>query len=100
MMCHTTWAQVVLESSISSSRHVLVRLSLILFDLSFYFRLHFTVLFLFSFLMHSDQHTDLDNLDSVENNLCHSAMGSNDGYDVTFFFTKQGRRALQFILHH
>ena len=42
---------------------------------------------LFSFLMHSDLHTDLDNLDSVENNLRHSAKGSNDGYDVTFSLT-------------
>ena len=37
--------------------------------------------------MHSDLHTDLDNLDSVENNLRHSAKGSNDGYDVTFSLT-------------
>ena len=33
--------------------------------------------------MHPDLHTDLDNLDSVENNLRHSAKGSNDSYDVT-----------------
>ena len=37
--------------------------------------------------MHSDLHTDLDNLDSVENNLRHSAKGSNDAYDVTFSLT-------------
>ena len=37
--------------------------------------------------MHPDLHTDLDNLDSVENNLRHSAKGSNDGYDVTFLVT-------------
>ena len=61
--------------------------SLILFDLPFYFHLYFPVLFLFSFLMHPDLHTDLDNLDSVENNLRHSAKGSNDAYDVTFFLT-------------
>ena len=33
--------------------------------------------------MHSDLHTDLDNLDSVENNLRHSSKGSNDAYDVS-----------------
>ena len=37
--------------------------------------------------MHSEQHTDLDNLDTVENNLRHSAKGSLDGYDVTFSLT-------------
>ena len=74
--------------SLSSSRHVShVSSSLILFDLPFYFHLYFSVLFLSSFLMHSDLHTDLDNLDSVENNLRHSAKGSNDAYDVTFSLT-------------
>ena len=38
--------------------------------------------------MHSDLHTDLDNLDSVENNLRHYAKGSNDAYDVTFSLTQ------------
>ena len=37
--------------------------------------------------MHPDLHTDLDNLDSVENNLRHSAKGSNDAYDVAFSLT-------------
>ena len=37
--------------------------------------------------MHSDLHTDLDNLDSVENDLRHSAKGSLDAYDVTFSLT-------------
>ena len=37
--------------------------------------------------MHPDLHTDLDNLDSVENNLCHLAKGSLDAYDVTFSLT-------------
>ena len=32
--------------------------------------------------MHPDLHTDLDNLDSVENNLRHSAKESLDAYDV------------------
>ena len=33
--------------------------------------------------MYPDLHTDLDNLDSVENNLRHSAKGSLHAYDVT-----------------
>ena len=70
MMCHTTLAQVV---------HVSV--------LSFYFDLSFPVFFHSSVLMHPDLHTDLDNLDSVENNLRHSAKGSLDAYDVTFSLT-------------
>ena len=37
--------------------------------------------------MHPDLHTDLDNLDSVENNLRHSAKGSLDAYDVTISLT-------------
>ena len=38
--------------------------------------------------MHPDLHTDLDNLDSVENNLRHSAKGSLDAYDVAFSLTE------------
>ena len=53
-----------------------------LFDLPFSFDLSFTVFFHSSVLMHPDLHTDLDNLDSVENNLRHSAKGSLDAYDV------------------
>ena len=69
--------------SLSSSRHVAhVSFSLIFTFLPFYFDLTFTVLFHSSVLMHPDLHTDLDNVDSVENNLRHSAKGSNDGYDV------------------
>ena len=37
--------------------------------------------------MHPDLHTDLDNLDSVENNLRHSAKGSIDAYDVIITLT-------------
>ena len=37
--------------------------------------------------MHPDLHTDLYNLDSVENNLRHSAKGSLDAYDVTHSLT-------------
>ena len=55
-----------------------------LFDLPSYFDLSFPVFFHSSVLMHPDLHTDLDNLDSVENNLRHSAKGSLDAYDVTF----------------
>ena len=80
-MCHTTLAQVVLESVIPSSRHAHVRLSLILFDFSFYFHPHFLVFFLSFLFMYSDD------LDSVTNNLRDSAKGSNDGYDVAFSLT-------------
>ena len=38
--------------------------------------------------MHPDLHTDLDNLDSVENNLRHSAKGSLDAYDVITSLTR------------
>ena len=37
--------------------------------------------------MHLDLHTDLNDLDSVENNLRHSAKGSLDAYDVTHSLT-------------
>ena len=37
--------------------------------------------------MHPDLHTDLDNLDSVENNLRHSAKESLDAYEVTHSLT-------------
>ena len=33
--------------------------------------------------MHPEHYTDLDNFDTVETNLRHSAKGSNDAYDVT-----------------
>ena len=58
-----------------------------LFDLPFHFDLSFSVFFHSSVLMYPDLHTDLDNLDSVENNLRHSAKGSLDAYDVTFSLT-------------
>ena len=58
------------------------RFSLIFTYLPFYFNLTFPVFFHSSVLMHPDLHTDLDNLDSVENNLRHSAKGSLDAYDV------------------
>ena len=37
--------------------------------------------------MHPDLQTDLYDLDSVENNLRHSAKGSLDAYDVTHSLT-------------
>ena len=45
------------------------------------------VFFLSSVLMHPEHYTDLDNLDTVENDLRHSAKGSNDAYDVTHSLT-------------
>ena len=68
---------------ISCHPHVMhVWFSLIFTCFPFYFDLIFTVLFHSSVLMHLDLHTDLDNLDTVENNLRHSAKGSLDTYDV------------------
>ena len=58
-----------------------------LFDLPFYFDLSFPVFFHSSVLIHPDLHTDLDNPDSVENNLRHSAKGRNDAYDATTSLT-------------
>ena len=63
------------------------RFSLIFTYLPFYFNLSFLVFFHSSVLMHPDLHTDLDNLDSVENNLRHSAKGSLDAYDFTASLT-------------
>ena len=74
-------------SVISSSRHENVCFSLIFIYLPFYFNLSFSVFFHSSVLMHPDLHTVVDNPDSVENNLRHSAKGSNDAYDVTFSLT-------------
>ena len=37
--------------------------------------------------MHPEQHTDLDNLNTVQHNLRTSAKGSNDAYDVTVSLT-------------
>ena len=64
------------------------RTCVVLLDLHlpFYFNLSFPVFFHSSVLMHPDLYTDL-NLDSVENNLRHSAKGSLDAYDVTHSLT-------------
>ena len=72
------------------------RFSLNFTHLPFYFDLSFPVFFHSSVLMHPDLHTDLDNLDTVENNLPHSAKGSLDAYDVTFSLTIW---VLSFYLH-
>ena len=37
--------------------------------------------------MHPEQHTDLDNLNTVQHNLRNSAKGSNDAYDVIVSLT-------------
>ena len=87
MMCHTTLAQVVHVSVISSSRHVYVRFSLTSSTSLSSSTCPSPVFFHSSVLMHPDLHTDLDNLDSVENSLRHSGKGSLDAYDVTFSLT-------------
>ena len=71
----------------SLHRHTCVVLLDLTF-LPFYFDLTFPVFFHSSVLMHPEHYTDLDNLDTVENNLRHSAKGSNDAYDVPFSLTK------------
>ena len=91
MMCHDPLSLKFIESFISRHPHVAhVSLSLILFDLSFYFDLSFTVFFLSSVLMYPDLQTDLNYLDSVENNLRDSAKGSLDAYDITHSLTPSG----------
>ena len=37
--------------------------------------------------MHSEQHTELDNLITMQSNLRNSAKGSNDAYDVPISLT-------------
>ena len=80
-------AQVVHASVTPSACHPSCAVLSDLFILPFYFDLTFPVFFHSSVLMHPDLHADLDNLDSVENNLRHSAKGSLDAYDVTFSLT-------------
>ena len=65
----------------SCSRHVAhVCFSLIFIYLPFYFNLSFSVFFHSSVLMHPDLHTDLDNLDSVENNLYENWSNSSSSW--------------------
>ena len=80
-------AQVVHVSVTPSACHPWCAVLSDLVYLLFYFNLSFPVFFHSSVLMHPDLHADLDNLDSVENNLRHSAKGSLDAYDVTFSLT-------------
>ena len=82
IMCHTTLAQVHWVCHLIFTPCICAFLS-DLSDLPFYFNMSFPVFFLSSVLMYPDLHTDLNNLDSVENNLRHSAKGSLDAYDVT-----------------
>ena len=72
----------------SLHRHTCVVLLDLTF-LPFYFDLTFPVFFHSSVLMHPEHYTDLDNLDTVRNNLRHSAKGSNDAYDVPISLTTQ-----------
>ena len=76
----------------SLHRHTCVVLLDLTF-LPFYFDLTFPVFFDSSVLMHPEHYTDLDNLDTVENDLRHSAKGSNDAYDVTVSLTPPGGSA-------
>ena len=70
----------------SLHRHTCVVLLDLTF-LPFYFNLTFAVFFHSSVLMHPEHYTDLDNLDTVESDLRHSAKGSNDANDVTHSLT-------------
>ena len=86
VVSHTPhWLKMFLGPT-SLHRHTCV----VLFDftfLPFYFDLSFPVFFLSFVLMHPQHYTDLDNLDTVENILRHSAKGSNDAYDVPISLT-------------
>ena len=52
-------------------------------SLTLYFDLSFTIVSLFFFLMHFEQHTELDNLIAMQNLRTSANKGSNDAYDVT-----------------
>ena len=83
-------AHVVLESSLHP--HAIHERSLLdLTFLPFYFDLSFPVFFHFSALLHPEQHTDLDNLNTMQHNLRNFVKGSNDAYDVPISLT--GSRA-------
>ena len=89
--CHTLMAHAphlakdVLGSHFTPSSYMCVLLDLAF--LPFYFDLTIPVFFLSSVLMHPEHYTDLDKLDTVENDLRYSAKGSNDAYDVTHSLT-------------
>ena len=77
----------VCPQSFRTQRNFASNLSLHYGMFSLYFNLSFPVFFLSSVLMFPDLHTVLNNLDSVENNLRHSAKGSFDAYDVSVSLT-------------
>ena len=74
-------AQGVLESHlIHVHSHTLA--FLFEFILPFYFDLSFTILSHFFLLMHFEQHTELDNLITMQNLRTSANKKSNDAYDV------------------
>ena len=81
----TSWLKVFLSLT-SSHLHTCAFLSDLTF-LPFYFDLTFTVLFHFSFLMLPEQHTELDNLITMQPNLRTSAKRNNDAFDVSVSLT-------------
>ena len=85
----TSWLKVFLSLT-SSHRHTWASLLDLAF-LPFYLDLSFPVFFHFTFVMHSEQRTELDNLITMQHNLRTSAKGSNDAYDVHTSLTKKKR---------
>ena len=79
-------AQVFL--SLISSTFIVIheRFSLSSFS-TFYFDLSFTILSHFSLLVHFEQHTELDNLITMQNLRTSANKGSNDVYDVHTYLT-------------
>ena len=93
MMCHMhLMAQDVLESHLI---HVHSHTWAFLLDFTFLpscFDLSFTVLFHFSFRMHLDQYTELDNLITMQDLRTSANKGSNDAYDVHTSLTQFNQR--------
>ena len=87
----TSWLKVFL--SLISSTFIVIheRFSLSSFS-TLYFDLSFTILFHFFLLMHLEQHTELDNLITMQNLRTSANKESNDAYDVHTSLTKQRRR--------
>ena len=77
----TSWLKVFL--SLISSTFIVIheRFSLSSFS-TLYFDLSFTILFHFFLLMHFEQHTELDNLITMQNLRTSANKGSNVAYDV------------------
>ena len=82
----TSWFKMFLSLT-SSHLHTWASLLDLTF-LPFYFDLTFPVFFHSSVLMHPEPHTNLDNLNTVQNNLRHSAKVNLDAYDVTHSLTQ------------